>query len=52
MSDELEIIYKEAVVVIMRQYPVIFMEGLRKTRKPTLRIVNVPTRIGNDHFQN
>jgi hypothetical protein len=33
MNDELERIWKEALVAFSRYYPVIYLEGLRKTKQ-------------------
>jgi hypothetical protein len=37
MNDELETIWKEALVTNSRYYPVIFIEGLRKTKQENAR---------------
>jgi hypothetical protein len=45
MLTELERIWKEAVVVYLRYYLGVCLEGLRKPRKSTSRIVGVPAEI-------
>jgi hypothetical protein len=41
MNDEIERIWKEAVVAVSRQYPDIFLEGLRKTMRTSARRARV-----------
>jgi hypothetical protein len=49
MTDELEKIWKEAVVAWYGYYRRIFLEGLRKTTK-TLGIAGVPAEIQTKHL--
>lgn len=45
MIDDLERIWKDVIVVCSRWYPIIFLEGLRKTMKAAFMIAGVSVRI-------
>jgi hypothetical protein len=45
MTDELERIWREAVMAYSRYYPSICLEGLRETTKTSVRIPGVPAEI-------
>jgi hypothetical protein len=45
MTDELESIQKESVMAKLWYCPDIYLEGLRETRKISVRIANVPSGI-------
>jgi hypothetical protein len=46
MTDELERIWKEAVVVSSRNYPGICLEGLKKTMKNLRHLITVRLQLG------
>jgi antibiotic biosynthesis monooxygenase (ABM) superfamily enzyme len=52
MNDELERFWKEEVMVQLRFYPGICLEGLNKITKTSIRVVSVPSRIQNEHLLN
>jgi hypothetical protein len=51
MNDEIERIWKEAVLCYSRNYPGIFLEGLRETTD-SLRIASVLDEIRIEHLLN
>jgi hypothetical protein len=48
--DELEKIWKEAVVVLSRYYPGICLEELRNATKAPVRIAGVLAKIWTEHL--
>jgi hypothetical protein len=51
MNDELEGIWKKAIVVWSGCYPEIYLEGQNKTKK-NLRIAGTPVKIQTEHLPN
>jgi hypothetical protein len=52
MNDELERIWKGAVLVKSRYYPHTSLERLRKSRKTSVRIACAQVEIGTKHLPN
>jgi hypothetical protein len=52
MNDEMERIWKEAIVAQSKYYPRIFLEGLKKTTKNTVRTAGVAAETRTEHLPN
>jgi hypothetical protein len=52
MIEELERIWKHAVVAKSKYYPAFFLERLRKTMKTSISIAVVPAEIRTEHLLN
>jgi hypothetical protein len=52
VNVELERILNETIITLSRYYPDIFLEVLRKTTKISVRITDVPSKIGSEHLPN
>jgi hypothetical protein len=51
-DDDLKVIWKESVVAYSGYYPVICLEDVTNTSKPSVRVSDVPAETRTEHLQN